>query len=118
MVAIPRHHEEVSVLHCCDRLAVRATATAFSGDVTTKPSRGSYKERCFRRARRYLDRIPRVGLPSASSEQARVGTVQALGHRWIDHVEEHDLSLWRGDFGNGIDTRRPGSVGEPRDDLH
>jgi|HubBroStandDraft_6_1064221.scaffolds.fasta_scaffold00049_91 hypothetical protein len=118
MVAIPRHDEKVSVLRCRDRLSFGSTPAAFTGGGATEPSFSDREELCFCCDGRGLDGIPRVGPTTASPEQARIGSVQALGHRWIDHVEEHDLSIWRGDFGNGIDTRRPGAVSEPRNELH
>ena len=87
VVAIPRHDEERSVLCCRDHLTFGTAAAAFPRDSPTRPSSGSRQQLGFRRARRDLNGIPRVGPTSASSEQARVGAVQALGHRWVDHVE-------------------------------
>ena len=113
-----RDDKEGSVSCRRDHLAFGTTTVARSGGLSARASLCGRKQLCFGRECCDLNRIAGVGSPAAASEQARVGAVQALRHRWVDHMEEHDLSVWGGDFGNGIDTRLPGAIGEPRDELH
>jgi hypothetical protein len=74
VVAVSRHDEQISVLHCRYRLAFGTTATAFRGDVATEPSRGSRKELRFRQACRGLDGIPGIDPTTASTTRRRSST--------------------------------------------
>ena len=118
VVAVPRHNEQVGILHRRDGFAFGTTTTAFSDDIATKPSRRSGKDLGLGQACRGLDGVSWVRPVTASPEQACVSAVEALGHRRVDHVEQDDLSIERRDLCHGVDTGRPGAIGEPRDDLH